>query len=438
MAIAGINSEDAFIAVLNENLSASVPIKSIEHLCGRQEQSQLIKRALRLPGRSVFIYGDRGVGKTSLAHTSAFLFNRSDDIPEIVSIDSSSSFFSIVHDLVSRVAGQRPDLIKKSQKVAGKGSTLGLTFEIAQQIETGIIPVPKSINEAVALVEYFFPSDESNRVVVIDEFERLKNGADQSLFADFIKQVGDRELKLKFIFCGVADSLDDLLESHHSCYRYLEAVPLERLEWQARAEIIKSAADAFNVSIDKMIIWKISAISDGFPYYVHKVCEKLFWGIFDDEDAITNCTESMFNEAVKGALLSIEPQLKKSYELATRKYKDDYQEVLWAVADDNNLERRTADIRGSYFRIMKHRENPPMTATQISGRLNSLKKCTHGEILLGTRTGWYRFNENVIRGYVRLIAAQAGLQLGMPPGVDYTSELLPQTPIDQSERSPSS
>ena len=49
---------------------------------------------------------------------------------------------------------------------------------------------------------------------------------------------------------------------------------------------------------------------------------------------------------------------------------------------------------------------------KFNQRINSLKKPSHGQILLGSRQGWYEFSEKMIRGYVRLRAAEVGVDLG--------------------------
>ena len=409
-------SAEEFSTKLNENVSASAPIKSIEHLRGREEQSKLIGRALQSPGRSAFIYGDRGVGKTSLAQTSAYTFNSSSSNPIFISIDSSTTFFKVIHDIANEVAGLRPDFITAYTKRKGSISGKGLSAEVAREIQSGRIPEPASINEAVSLIEFFFPSDTDNSVVVIDEFERLSEDSDRGLFADFIKQIGDRSLNLRFIFCGVALSLEQLLEDHHSCYRYLEAIELERLGWEARAEIIDSVASAFGVSIDIRTRWRIAAISDGYPYYIHIVCEKLFWEFYEDESLVASCEERHFEAAIRNAIIGIQPQLRRPYNEAVRKYSSGYEEVLWAAADHTNLERRSTEIFESYCRIAESvPDRTTLTRSQFNQRLNSLKKPSHASVLIGTRQGWYRFAENVLRGYVRLQAQQSGVDLDVTP-----------------------
>jgi uncharacterized protein len=66
------SAEELFGIALHRVLSPSHAIQSAELLRGRTEHLAEIRRALYSPGRQVFIYGHRGVGKTSLAQTAAF------------------------------------------------------------------------------------------------------------------------------------------------------------------------------------------------------------------------------------------------------------------------------------------------------------------------------------------------------------------------------
>lgn len=67
-----------FVKKLNTIVFPSQPIISIEHLHGRQNELSRIEKALSLTGRHVFIFGDRGVGKSSLAASAANLLQSAD------------------------------------------------------------------------------------------------------------------------------------------------------------------------------------------------------------------------------------------------------------------------------------------------------------------------------------------------------------------------
>jgi uncharacterized protein len=220
-------TRDSFEKVLKERLSPTTPIRSPEFLRGRERKLEDIRRALVANGRHIFIYGDRGVGKTSLAQTAAFQQQSSDSNPILLACDPASGFYRIVHDLAAALVHSDPTITKRtSTRKLAVNIKFVLSGEAQEAIERGNIPEMRSINEAVAIIDHAARLHSEAPVVVIDEFERIKSPEDRMLFADFIKQVGDQSVPLKLIFCGVGAVLEELLDAHHSCYRYLTAVLL--------------------------------------------------------------------------------------------------------------------------------------------------------------------------------------------------------------------
>src|SRR6185437_13818020 len=63
---------------LNQLVFPAQPVQTIEHLHGRALELELIEKALFAPGHHVFIYGDRGVGKSSLAAAAASQYQSAD------------------------------------------------------------------------------------------------------------------------------------------------------------------------------------------------------------------------------------------------------------------------------------------------------------------------------------------------------------------------
>ena len=61
---------EQFALALSEVVSHSRPIDDEAHLKGREEQLKTVMQAVFSPGRHVFNYWDRGVGKTTLAKTA--------------------------------------------------------------------------------------------------------------------------------------------------------------------------------------------------------------------------------------------------------------------------------------------------------------------------------------------------------------------------------
>lgn len=211
-------------------------------------------------------------------------------------------------------------------------------------------------------------------------------------------------------FSVASASIDAIMAAHESADRYFHTVALQRLPWEARFEIVTVAADALGIEIDDDTIIRIARISDGFPHYVHFISEKLFWRVYRADNG-GRVTHELFQRAMADASSAMEMKLRGPYELATQKYNNDYETVLWATADGHELRRRSTDIFDSYERIMLGRSEGALNRAQFNQRMNSLKQPSHGSILTATRQGWYEFSEKVIRGYVRLRAEQAAVVL---------------------------
>ncbi|MGK7754376.1 MULTISPECIES: AAA family ATPase [unclassified Roseovarius] len=398
-----------FGALLGRVLSPARPLQSAEFLRGRHQQLAEIKQALYQPGRHILIHGLRGVGKSSLAQTAAYALAREQD-PILVGCDRHSTFQSIVREIFDEVDRRDPRLRQRASEVSGSFSRFGLTFGGKVQEVKGAAELPASTNDAVRLVQYLCEVCASAPVIVIDEFDLVEDRDEQERFATFIKLVSDKHVNAKFIFCGIGESVDAIMSAHGSADRYFHTVGLGQLPWEAREEIITTAADAVGVDVDRDTSIRIARISDGFPHYVHFLSEKLFWQVFyKKSDGVA--TPNDFGEAMLAASQSMEMRLRAPYEKATRKYNNDYETVLWAVADGHELIRPSKEIFASYETMMRQLSDEPLDRAKFNQRLNSLKKTSHAAILTGSRAGWYEFTEKMVRGYVRLRAETAGVEL---------------------------
>lgn len=420
MAIRGVDREK-FGAILREHVRPSDPIDTFEHLVGRTRQREIIEEALTLPGRHIFIYGDRGAGKTSLALTAAYEHNPSSTSPPYVACGSTTTFKSILHDVITQLVG-RSRLVGHESSSELKAVALGASAsvqskEIERALETG------DLNSVAGLLIEASKGREGRSIVVVDEFENLPESEDRRRFAELVKQLSDRKMPLAFIFCGIGSSLDDLLKGHNSAHRYLQEVklPTPPLTFGGVWEIVDSAAAALGLQVNADSRLRIAQVSDGFPHYVHLLCEKLFWAAFRSEDQIELLTPEHYMEAVRDALLGVEARLREIYDEAVKKERDEYQEILWAIADHFELERNTRMIyENSYRRIMADLERPPLSFEKFNGHLTQLRRPSHGKVVSSARSGWVKFSENLVRGYVRLKAESQGVRLALEhePGPD--------------------
>lgn len=429
MALSGID-EEKFKDILRSWLYVSKPVSSFEHLMGRDQQLEQIKRAFVFEGRHVFIYGDRGVGKTSLALTAAYA-NCDQFDPIIVGCQPSTTFQQILSNIgggvEDRLSKEISTIKKHSFKIGGAtpdGTKAEIGYEYEAKYDKEIqFSNTFDLNQSVAYLNKVASKVVGKLIVVVDEFDRIDKLNERKLFADFVKQVSDQGAPVQFIFCGVGSSLEDLLAAHESSQRYIEGIPLSRLMFGSRYEIIERSAEALNLMIPDNIKFRIAAISDGFPHYIHLICSNMYWNAFHSDELISEPTTQHYFNSIRSSVESMEGKLRPGYDRAVACDDKNFELALWAAADHSDLQRSTTSIYGSFTRIADFLGMPIATQKEFGTYLQRLRTPAHDKVLKIFRRGWVEFSENVTRGYVRLRAEDAGCPLALefdaPPQKGY-------------------
>ena len=307
-------------------------------------------------------------------------------------------------------------------EVGGTGPTLGATgFGFGGSFKKGdpsrpVINEPATINEALDIVRYVQSRRPGKQVVIIDEMERIGDTREKEKFAEFIKNIPEVVDDVKFIFCGIASTLDELIGAHPSAGRVLETINLPKLHHNYLWDIVSHTASKANLTINRELLIRIGQISDGFPHYVHLIGESMFWSAFDDDEPVNSLLPRHYKHGIEGAIGRAEPTLRLQYERATMKTRntEDYEEALWSLADTTSERRQLTEIyESSYKRIMSSRPKRQLLARdKFNQRMLALRGDGHGSVVIGYGSGWFGFRENIIRGYVRLRAERANIELG--------------------------
>lgn len=346
--------QSTFSRQLGEYLSVSEPIDSIEHLFGREKELTRIERALSIPGRHIFIFGDRGVGKSSLAATAATQYQSSGKPYIDIGCGPTTTLFSVVANIVYQ-AFDIDRLHDASSTTTKSISFRGLKFGISDKVS--LKDIKAEITDLVDVVEFLklvAQHHSESPIVVIDEFDRIISEDERALFADLLKALGDKRVHLKFIFTGVASSLNQLIGAHASSTRQLETIELPRLSINARWDILRHAAKSFGLHIDKEVEVRVALVSDGFPYYVHLMGFSLMWTVFDDEESVSTITWRHYTQSIPDAIEKVDVELKQKYEQAVLCRSPEYEEVLWGAADTEWLDRPISDMYTSYVWLAKN------------------------------------------------------------------------------------
>lgn len=403
-----------FVDLKNQYVHPSSEVSVPEQLVGRSAELELVRNCFEREGSHIFIWGQRGVGKTSLAHSACARFTELVHLGPAISCEAGSTVNQIFNDIARRAVNKDPSLLKdKSLKL--KLSALGLSIE--GQVG-GFRPISEvdTVNQGSELLNTLFPTDFNTgrkTVVIIDEFDQLQNQDTIRFFTGLAKQMSVDKTDVKLVFCGVASDFQSLIGMHESVGRYLTAIKLSPLTDDEIWQIVDFIAANFEVEFHRGQKVRIGQIACGYPTFAHLVLDEVLNFAFESRLGDRNITQEFYNEGMRRAASGAATHLQSAYEEATMKGTDRYVEVLWSVANGQHIQgRQFKDIKADYEAIRKHRiGREHITKEQnLRNHINAL--CGDARPLERFKTGWYRFNDPMFRGYVRMIAYNEGIELG--------------------------
>jgi uncharacterized protein len=422
--------EELLKRVMEAIFLPSSPIKLRDQLRGREQQYERTQETLRIPGRSAFIYGERGVGKSSLAWTAAFGFNSSDQDPIRVPCHPQITFGRLIAQIAKRMHDQLDDgrRVKKVTELGLKTSLVTLMHRIESTAEEP--PKTVDVNDAVELLEGLVPKrDGIQRVIIVDELDATNDPLFRSDIAYFIKQLGDSQAHLKFIFAGIAENVSDLLVHHESAQRCMATIKLDRLPMNVLRDIIVEGFKQLGISVKDTTAFRIAMLSDGFAHFTHLIGLKIALGALNEARVPEDVDDpGVLEDAIRAGVADSEAVVKEAYDAAVQKYAS-YEPVLWAVADHWELFRSTRQIYESYKRICddlrkKSEHVEVVEKKKLTSMLFNLKQKTHGEALVSNRKSWFKIRISMLRGYCRMVAASKGINVGL----DYLQSAQSPTP----------
>ena len=169
------------------------PLNERDLFAGRSDQIDKLVHAVSQKGYHAILFGERGVGKTSL---SKVLVNYLKHVR--VNILMPSATCDASDDFSSLWAKVFRDVVIPQAKPG-----LGFT---AAKIELPEKITPDDVRRALIAV-----GDQHMMVIIFDEFDRIKNKITTVMMADTIKSLSDHGLQCTILLIGVAESVEELI-----------------------------------------------------------------------------------------------------------------------------------------------------------------------------------------------------------------------------------
>jgi hypothetical protein len=128
--------------------------------------------------------------------------------------------------------------------------------------------------------------------------------------------------------------------------------------------------------------WRIAIVSDGFPHYVHLITEHMIWQAFDDDTDCEMLGIHHYQLGLRKAIQQINVELKRPYEKAVLHRNAEWEDIVWATADGEDLIRQSKDIQQSYLSIIERRKSPVVFENgKFAEALRRLRADNYGAVL---------------------------------------------------------
>jgi Cdc6-like AAA superfamily ATPase len=243
--------EDGWFILEHEivQLFSGAPVSEEALFAGRINEVRRILEAALEPSRHVLLYGERGVGKTSLSNVFWKRYNKSLQtvIAARIQADPSDSFSSL--------------WIKALDEIISTANSVG---------KSDLIPISNDYEEVSPdLLRREFQRCQANAIpiLIIDEFDKLKDKSARELTANVIKYLYDYSVNFTIILVGVAEDVGSLLNDHESIRRALTQIKLERMSSWEMFDVIDTRLSKTPLSMEDRARDLIVTLSRGLPYF---------------------------------------------------------------------------------------------------------------------------------------------------------------------------
>jgi Cdc6-like AAA superfamily ATPase len=251
------------MAEILEAFTPGSPIDDKDLFAGRKRQREKLLSTIFQKGEHAILFGERGVGKTSLANIvydwlqimGRFNYRRAK-----VNCANGMSFDDIWRTAFNQITFETPD-----------GETVTLDGALPKN------PSSENIRETFQLL-----NDRS--IIIIDELDKITDKRVQRRLADTVKTLSDNAIGTTLIMVGVGDSIDQLIAEHLSIERAIVQVPIKRMAKYELLEIVdKGLSKCEGMTISGNARDRMADYSQGLPYYTHLLArESALYAVSDD------------------------------------------------------------------------------------------------------------------------------------------------------------
>jgi len=377
-------------------------------------QDRYVQSLLQI-GAQIRVFGDTGVGKTSLAIIGA---GEAEMKPLVVQCRSSQDFGQIIEQAICGIRGLRlasyTTRKELSSAVSGEGGWRWLA-SIRGEI-TGSAAKERQFERIdkhpIDLLTDLMV-EQGYSILILDNFHNIRDESTRREIAQTMEVLADRATatrNLTLVAIGIAESADGLLTSSPSVRRRTIDIGVPRMPDQEIEAVFEKGFRLLGLQVPKELLEHLVYFADGFPFYAHLLGLNVSRASGLDEARVVSRAH------VGAALLRTTNEVEETYStlirssIAQATAKTSIVELLKLLAGSRTRSWSTREVQDLWRanspdsdRIPGLRELQEMLESLAANKENPLLRLTG----LGSPPA-YRFADPHLRTYLRL-ASESGL-----------------------------
>ena len=370
--------------------------------CGRENEVLAIIEGIISSKANLLVYGDRGIGKTSLAkYSCGILSDRFQIQNHYYSCSEESSFETVMSVFFADLKIDIEDTITTTKRIEGSVGFKGILGANTSGEETAEVITKRKFEDVSWVAKKL--KNAPNIILLIDEFDKIKNSNEKGKFATLMKLLSDYESAIKLIVVGVAHDAGELMDGHESVVRCLREVGLPRMAQEELLEILTRGQERLGITFENNVRNHIVADSDGFPYFTHLLALETVKVAISQNKKTANIND--YKQGVSNAVCAQDNALqKKISDVLSNKNEETQKKLLIASAMIGNLEFTSIQWKDKYTNLFG--ENIEQ------GKVNSLMvkaiKDDNSSVYRRLTQGRYFFVDPRMPIYIKLKYANRG------------------------------
>ena len=279
---------------LRDAFTPAQPVSNSRRLAGRKEVLQSLIRSLEDQRLHVVLYGERGIGKTSLLRVLSELAEEAQYVVRHTSCGESTGFDALMRAVMSTI----PLLYHAEYDPSDR------EIEQGRSLSDLLPPTPVTANQ---VSDIFGPIAGTRLLLIIDEFDRSPTGDFRRSIAELIKNLSDRSVRVQLVIAGVASNLSELVEHIPSIRRNVLGLHVPVMDEEEVRELLQLGEESSNLRFDEGAIRLIVTSSCGSPYLASLLGQFSGLNAIDDQRRVVDSDDVA--KAIKVAVDEIEQRV---------------------------------------------------------------------------------------------------------------------------------